>query len=144
VLRRVAAAHPEGGAVAPTALPCLRVLVVDNDAQSRDAIASLLAAWRCDVRAVADGAAAARALADGFDADIWLLDYHLDEGDTGVAVRARLAAQVGDRPCLILSADGSGEVRRIALEHGLGLLPKPVKALALKSMLRRLVAARGA
>jgi hypothetical protein len=45
---------------------------------------------------------------------------------------------------LILSADDSGDVRRIALEHGLGLLPKPAKALALKSMLRRLLTARAA
>ena len=75
---------------------------------------------------------------------LWLFDYHLDDGDTGVALQARLAQRFGARPTLILSADDSGDVRRVTLEHGLGLLPKPVKALALKSMLRRLLAARAA
>ena len=119
----------------------LRVLVVDNDPQALAALCAVLAGWQYQVVAVADGAAAEPALAQTL-ADLWLFDYHLDGGDTGVALHARLTARFGACPCLILSADDSGEVRRVALEHGLGLLPKPVKALALRSMLRRLLAAR--
>ena len=91
---------------------------------------------------VADGASAEACLTAGDGCDLWLFDYHLDHGDTGVALRERLSQRFGACPTLILSADNSGDVRRIALEHGLGLLPKPVKALALKSMLRRLLTAR--
>ena len=125
----------------------LRVLVVDNDPQALAALRTILDGWHCRVHAVGDGAQAEALLAAGADPALWLFDYHLsdsrlDDGDTGVALQARLAARFGPRPTLILSADGSGDVRRIALEHGLGLLPKPVKALALKSMLRRLSAAR--
>ena len=119
----------------------LRVLVVDNDPQALSALRAVLLGWHYQVVEVADGAAAETALAER-QADLWLFDYHLDDGDTGVALHARLAARFGARPCLVLSADDSGEVRRITLEHGLGLLPKPVKALALRSMLRRLLAAR--
>lgn len=128
----------------PNSLDGLRVLIVDNDPQALAALQAILAGWHCRDDACADGAAAEALLASGADPALWLFDYHLDDGDTGVALQSRLAARFGARPCLILSADDSGDVRRIALEHGLGLLPKPVKALALKSMLRRLLTARGA
>lgn len=137
--------------VAPMAggLEGLHVLIVDNDPQALAALQAILESWHCRVDAFADGAGAEALLASGADPALWLFDYHLgdvghDDGDTGVALQARLSARFGARPTLILSADGSGDVRRIALEHGLGLLPKPVKALALKSMLRRLSAARAA
>lgn len=122
----------------------LHVLIVDNDPQALAALRAILEGWQCRVDAFADGAAAEALLAGGATPALWLFDYHLCDGDTGVALQARLAARFGARPTLILSADDSGDVRRIALEHGLGLLPKPVKALALKSMLRRLSAARTA
>jgi PAS domain S-box-containing protein len=131
-----AAATESGG------LDGLRVLVVDNDPQALRALHSLLDAWHCRVATATDGQTAEARIAAGEGGDLWLFDYHLDAGDTGVALRTRLAERFGARPTLILSADDSGDVRRIALEHGLGLLPKPVKALALKSMLRRLLTAR--
>ena len=71
-----------------------------------------------------------------------LFDYHLDDGDTGVALHARLARRFGARPALILSADDSVEVRRDVLEDGLSLLSKPVRPLALKSVLDRMLAAQ--
>ncbi len=124
------------------ALDGVRVLIVDNDPRALDALRSILESWQCRVDAVADGASAEACLTAGDGCDLWLFDYHLDHGDTGVALRERLSQRFGACPTLILSADNSGDVRRIALEHGLGLLPKPVKALALKSMLRRLLTAR--
>lgn len=140
-LDAVASAQTEATSPAPVDDTALRVLVVDNDPQALSALRAVLLGWHYQVVAVADGAAAETALTER-QADLWLFDYHLDDGDTGVALHARLAARFGARPCLVLSADDSGEVRRITLEHGLGLLPKPVKALALRSMLRRLLAAR--
>ena len=131
----------------PTAgggLDGLRILIVDNDPQALAALRGVLDGWGCRVDAFADGAGAEALLASGAEPALWLFDYHLDDGDTGVALQARLAQRFGARPTLILSADDSGDVRRVTLEHGLGLLPKPVKARALKSMLRRLLAARAA
>lgn len=149
-LSRTQPAAPETPAAATATLEGLPVLLVDNDPQALAALAAMLTAWGCRVHACADGRAAdawLRACVAMPAPDLpalWLFDFHLDEGDTGVALHHRLAAGFGARPTLILSADGSGEVRRIALEHGLSLLPKPAKALALKSMLRRMLAARGA
>ena len=98
--------------------------------------------WGCRVDAVADGVAAEQALART-PADLWVFDYHLDAGDTGIALQARLAARFGARPTLIVSADDTGAVRGDALATGLSLLPKPVRPLALKSVLDRMRAMRG-
>ena len=76
-------------------------------------------------------------------ATLWLFDYHLDDGDTGIALAADLAARHGAQPTLILSADGGHAVRHAVLEAGHALLAKPLKPLALKSVLDRLLAGRG-
>lgn len=117
------------------------VLVVDNEAPALEALRSLLLGWGCSVAAAADGPAAARAL-DAQAADLWLFDYHLDDDDTGVALHERLSASHGARPAVIMSADAGESVRKAVYEAGLPLLIKPLKPLALKSVLDRLLAAR--
>ena len=117
------------------------VLVVDNEAATLEALRKLLAGWGCRVSAAADGATAQQLLT-AQSADLWLFDYHLDAGDTGVALCERLRPVHGTRPAVILSADPGEAVRRAVHEAGLPLLIKPVKPLALKSVLDRLLAAR--
>lgn len=117
------------------------VLVVDNDPQALAALAGLLRGWGCVVHE-ADGEAQARARLAQAEVALWLFDYNLDDGDTGTALRQRLAASGEPRPTLILSADDSLATRREVLEQGLTLLHKPVRPLALKSVLDRLLAAR--
>ncbi len=121
----------------------LHVLVVDNEPEALAALAAVLRGWGCVVSAVADGAAAEAVLARG-DCALWIFDYHLDHGDDGVALHARLAARGVAAPCLILSADQTGAVRVAAQEAGLPLLVKPLRPLALKSVLDRMLAARAA
>lgn len=118
-----------------------RVLLVDNDPQALAALARVLAGWGCEVVTAVDDASAQAALSERAAA-LWLFDYHLDRGDTGAALAARLAERFGARPTVILSADTGEAVRRAVLEAGLPLLGKPLKPLALKSVLDRLLAAR--
>lgn len=120
----------------------LRVLAVDNDAAALAALKAVLSGWGCEVVARTDGDSAARAMLEA-PADLWIFDYHLDDGETGIDVHERLSAIGGERPCLLLSADQTGAVRSAAQEAGLPLLLKPLRPLALKSMLDRLLAARG-
>ncbi|GAB3516290.1 hybrid sensor histidine kinase/response regulator [Pseudoxanthomonas daejeonensis] len=117
-----------------------RILLVDNDADALAALAQLLAGWGCEVATAADGDAAAMALA-ARPADLWLFDYHLDHGDTGVMLAARLRAGGDATPCLILSADASEATRTAVQDAELTLLAKPVRPLALKSVLDRMLAA---
>mgnify|MGYP001063023224 CR=1 FL=1 len=126
----------------PRGLARLRVLVVDNEAPAREALAGVLRGWGCQVRTAADGDAAAATLAQEA-IDLWIFDYHLDDGDDGVALHGRLAAAFPAAACLILSADQTGVVRTAAQEAGLPLLMKPLRPLALKSVLDRMLAARG-
>lgn len=133
---------PLPGTSARRGLAGQRVLVVDNEAPAREALAGVLRGWGCDVVVAADGAGASAALAEaGFD--LWIFDYHLDDGDDGVALHARLAASLPPAPCMLLSADQTGAVRAAAQEAGLPLLMKPLRPLALKSVLDRMLAARG-
>ncbi len=119
------------------------LLIVDNDAVALMALRQMLEGWGCRVLAAAHGTDADAILADE-TADAWLFDFHLDHGDTGVALHERLSARFGAQPCLILSADQTGAVRHAAQQADLPLLSKPLRPLALKSVLDRLLAARAA
>lgn len=117
------------------------MLVVDNEPLVLHALVQVLHGWGCNVTP-ATSLRTAQAALDSKPADLWLLDYHLDDGDTGVALYRRLSATHGPRPTLVLSADSGETVRRDVHEAGLPLLLKSVKPLALKSVLDRLLAAR--
>jgi PAS domain S-box-containing protein len=133
--------YPASLPVTRTGLAGAHVLVVDNEALALDALRHLLEGWGCSVDAAADGDVAEHAMV-ARDAALWLFDYHLDAGDTGLALHERLRARFGERPTLILSADATDHVRRYVADQGLGLLQKPVRPLALKSVLDRLLATR--
>lgn len=133
---RVAAPVPARARLAGT-----RILAVDNDPMALEALTGVLRGWGCEVEVVADGMQAAAVL-EIRPCAMWLFDYHLDDGDTGVALHARLTERFGARPTLILSADGTAEVRRETFDVGLALLSKPVRPLALKSVLDRMLAAQ--
>ncbi|WP_242107031.1 hybrid sensor histidine kinase/response regulator [Luteimonas aquatica] len=138
---RVAARAPAVAATGRAGLAGTRVLIVDNEPDALRSLRGLLESWGCQVLAAADGPQAESVLAER-EAALWLFDYHLDGGDTGAALHARLAQRFGPRPTLILSADGGDAVRRAVHEAGLPLLAKPLKPLALKSVLDRLLAAQ--
>jgi signal transduction histidine kinase len=122
-------------------IPGLRVLIVDNEATALGALSGVLQGWGCEVVAVGDGTTAMHALAQQ-TCGLWIFDYHLDAGDDGVSLYARLRELHAATPCLILSADRTGAVRVAAQEAGLPLLMKPLRPLALKSILDRMLAAR--
>lgn len=124
-----------GGA---STLKGIRVLVVDNDPDALEAIRQLLVSWGCDVIAVRDPGALG---ASAHDAALWLFDYHLDDGDTGVALWKRLVAVHGPRPTVILSADTGSDTREAVRTVGLSLLNKPFKPLALRWAINHLLAA---
>ncbi|GGK04487.1 hybrid sensor histidine kinase/response regulator [Luteimonas terricola] len=113
------------------------VLLLDNDPMALESLAALLRGWGCSVD-LAAGADAAISAHGARGAELWLLDYHLDHGDTGIHAWQRLSARFGSVPTLVLSADATDAVRRDVAEHGLGLLQKPVRPLALKSVLGRM------
>ncbi len=124
--------RPAGG------LEGVKVVCVDNDPSALRGIASLLEAWGCRVRACrgVDEALAAAS----WSPDLLVLDYHLDDGVTGLDLLQRLRTEAGvDVPVLLVSADASERLREQAESAACVLLRKPLKPLQVRSALRRLL-----
>ncbi|MEO8011226.1 MAG: hypothetical protein ABI650_06235 [Dokdonella sp.] len=73
--------------------------------------------------------------------DMWLLDYHLDNADRGLDLRASLGADAISLPCISVTADHSEAARDAVQQAGCRLLYKPLKPLALRSLMARLASA---
>ncbi|WP_409460000.1 PAS-domain containing protein [Stenotrophomonas maltophilia] len=124
-------------AIGNSTLKGVHVLMVDNDEEALQALRQLLLSWGCEVTAVTDVAAIG---SSAQQAVLWLFDYHLDDGDTGVALWKRQAALHGPRPTVILSADTGSATRDAVRAAGLSLLSKPFKPLALHWAINHLLA----
>jgi CheY-like chemotaxis protein len=118
----------------------LQVLVVDNERQIQSGMRTLLSGWGCEVASAGDYDEAVRLFAKGGRPDIILADYHLDEGETGDRVVARLQAHFATAiPAAMISAD-RGEPLKVKLAAaGIPLLNKPVKPAQLRSLLRTML-----
>ena len=121
--------------------PRARVLVVDNDPAVLKAMQALLEGWRCEV-VPARSAAEAEIAAAAAPPDLLLLDFHLDGGSTGLEVQAALERRFGPLPAVIVTADHGEPVRLAVAAAGAQLLHKPLKPLALKSLMARLLGPR--
>jgi Na+/proline symporter/signal transduction histidine kinase len=117
-----------------------KILLLDNEAQLLAAVAELLRSWHCEVVAVATPFAAVNALQQGFQPDLLLFDYHLDQGATGVEVAAQLQQHFAvQSPVVIHSADQQQQTRDAAQNAGFHFMLKPLKAASLKRLLQRLL-----
>lgn len=112
--------------------------VVDNDSRLLAAVAQLLSDWGAEVIS-ATGREQLPAHPERCP-DLLILDYHLDQGDTGIAVLQHVRSLCGRMvPAIINSADPDEQLREQAIaEHAL-FMPKPLKTAALKRSLKRLL-----
>ncbi|MCW3837657.1 PAS-domain containing protein [Sphingomonas canadensis] len=110
----------------------LRILAVDNDERIVEASIALLE--RLGHRATgARGIAGALAIEGPFDAA--LVDYHLDHGEDGLDLIARLRARHPGLPALLVTAETSPDLRARAAAMGIGILHKPVAPGAIEAFL---------
>ncbi|WP_248806968.1 hybrid sensor histidine kinase/response regulator [Pseudomonas sp. MWU13-2100] len=137
------ASHPASAAgkavpVNGHALSGAQVLCVDNEDSILIGMHSLLTRWGCRVSTARNREECAALLDGGLRPQLALVDYHLDDGETGTGLmtwmRTRLAEPL---PGVVISADLRPET--IAQVHGAGLeyLAKPVKPAALRALLSR-------
>jgi signal transduction histidine kinase/CheY-like chemotaxis protein len=116
------------------------VLCVDNDRSIIDGMKALLSSWQCPVIAATDSAEAIEQLkAARVTPDIIISDYHLDRENGCDAIRAIAAACNADIPGIIVTADGSNDVRADAIAGGYAFLQKPVKPAALRALISSLI-----
>jgi response regulator of citrate/malate metabolism len=71
-----------------------------------------------------------------------VLDYHLDRGQTGLDVLVELRREHPGVQAVMLTADRDGELRQRLMEAGVVVLYKPLKPLAMRQVMQRVVAAR--
>ncbi|MCV0440134.1 MAG: hybrid sensor histidine kinase/response regulator [Hydrogenophaga sp.] len=113
-----------------------RVLLIEDDADSRAALIGLLRAWGCDVRSAEDVASARQRLTEGFAPEAVLADLRLAGGASGIEAVLAVRSTVGQElPALLVTGDvGDAQAQR-AEAAGLRLLAKPVKPMQLRAFL---------
>ncbi len=131
----------EGERASVPATPMSTVVVVDNDAAVLKGMEALLSGWRCQVLPARDLDEARARVAQGAP-DLLILDYHLDAQRTGLDVLAALRADGVETPAIFVTADHSQAVREAVQTAGAHLLQKPLRPLALKSLMSRLLTAK--
>jgi signal transduction histidine kinase/CheY-like chemotaxis protein len=119
-----------------------KILIVENDPSSAEAMALLLEKWGCDVaKTVSTSDALERIGALGGTPDAIIADLHLDSDESGLqavnAIRQQVKSEI---PAMIVTADYSVDAAREAAAYGLELLKKPVKPAEMRSLLSFLLA----
>ncbi|HEU0153253.1 MAG TPA: PAS domain-containing hybrid sensor histidine kinase/response regulator [Arenimonas sp.] len=130
-----APAKPPRTVAAQGDLGGLKVLCLDNDREILDGMEALLGRWGVDVR-VAETVAHALAAAQADRPDVLVADYHLHDELDGLGALQSLRAVCGPHtPAVLVTADGSDELKRAARDLGIPVLTKPVKPASLRAFL---------
>lgn len=118
----------------------LVVLAVDNEPRILEGMAALLKGWGCDVYTAPSAREALAVMKEARRAPhILLVDYHLDEGATGIEAAVQLRWRFGSElPAILITADRSPEVRAEAAEKSIDMLNKPLKPAQLRARLAQL------
>lgn len=129
--------EPPGVETRDRSMRGLSVLVIDNERQIQTGMANLLSGWGCKV-AVADGYdQAVTQLDGGTRPDVMLVDYHLNDQETGDVVIRRLRAHLeADVAAIVISADRGEALKNELAASDIPLLNKPVKPAQLRAILR--------
>lgn len=118
----------------------LRVLVIEDDRQSAQALRGLLDSWGCVVAVVEGLQGALTTVGGGFEPDLVLSDFRLRAGETGLRTLQRLRdALQRPIPACLMSGDTDPQLIQACRDAGLPLLHKPVRPAKLRTLMRRLV-----
>lgn len=123
-------------------LAATKIAVIENDASVREAMRALLDRWGCEAR-LCSGLAAVETLIltePGFRPEVILADFHLDNGESGLAAVDMLRAARGpSTPAVVITADHSTEVAERVAVAGCEMLRKPLKPAELRALLTHLI-----
>jgi len=121
----------------------LTVLCLDNDMTILEGMRALLGRWGVDCRIALDLEQARNELAHG-KFDLILADYHLaDDADGLQALQVLRSEYLQLPPAVMITADGSSELKQRARVLGYPILHKPVRPAALRALLTALVRRQG-
>jgi DNA-binding NtrC family response regulator len=117
-----------------------RVLIVDDEDNQRQGLATMIGAWGYQTETAADGQEALEKLA-GFPAQVLVTDLMMPRMD-GAELLRRLAAQGGGPATIMITSFGSLETA-LEIVHELGafwFMEKPIQPHALRILLERAAA----
>ncbi|WP_417579855.1 NahK/ErcS family hybrid sensor histidine kinase/response regulator [Pelagibacterium sp.] len=124
---------------ANTLLDGLHVLCVDNERSILDAMSGLLQNWGCEVRTATSLKEIAQlGMLEGWVPDLVLMDYHLDQTSGLDAIEWLKQIVGGHLPTVLVTADQTPAVRKLAETRGTPVLNKPVKPAALRALLSQM------
>lgn len=116
------------------------VLVLDNDPAICSGMERLLDGWGMDVMTAMNGQEALVLIEDGFRPDLLLVDYHLDNDETGLDVARVLNQQLSPPvPVLMITANYSRELNALIESIQYKLINKPVKPMKLRMVMSSLL-----
>jgi signal transduction histidine kinase len=119
-----------------TELGRLRIWLIDNDSNVLEALKQLLENWGCAI-ATATNLTELEQLKAAHDLpQLLIVDYQLDDGVTGLDVIEQAGLET--LPAIVNTANHDEGIRERVLDAGYPLLYKPLKAPALKRMIKRL------
>jgi len=140
VAARAQIVEPQPAEVAINATRGKLVIVIDDDELVLESMGGLLRSWGCRVVAAATPDEALANLGPGERPDLIICDYRLANGQSGIAAIAELRKAHGAPvPAFLMSGDTAPERLREARESGHHLLHKPLRAMALRTMINRLL-----
>ncbi|WP_461516088.1 PAS domain-containing hybrid sensor histidine kinase/response regulator [Porticoccus sp.] len=103
----------------------IRVLCIDNEEEILEGMKSLLSQWGCQVM-LAKGPLDMGPHLNGHPPDILLVDFHLEEHLTGIELVKSFPQTWRHRPCMVISADNSDDIRQQVEEAGFTYMSKPL------------------
>jgi two-component system, sensor histidine kinase len=117
------------------------ILVIDDEAEIRDAMRQLLSNWGCNAVCVDSVSEAKAIIRSGLKPDLVIADYRLRESQTGVeAIRAVIDIMQAKIPGILITGDTAPERLQEAARSGFKLLHKPVNPGQLRMVVNVLLA----
>ncbi len=117
----------------------MKMLCIDNESTILDGMKAVLETWGCVFHGVTEWQEDLP-----WEPDALLVDYHLDDGVTGIEVAEMFQKRFGeDKPIVVISADQNNDVRAQAASRAFFFLRKPLKAASLWSVLARINTMKG-
>lgn len=119
-----------------------RILLIENDPSSAEAMGVLLEKWGCQVIPATSATEALERLAMlGEVPDTIVADLHLEHHESGLAAVQEIRRHTKiDIPAVIVTADYSEKAAKEASRQGLEVLKKPVKPAEMRALLSFLLA----
>ncbi|HEA17786.1 MAG TPA: response regulator [Pseudoalteromonas prydzensis] len=119
-----------------TELGRLHIWLVDNDRNVLEALKQLLENWGCEIATATNLVELEQLKVTHELPQLLIVDYQLDDGVTGLELIRQ--AGIGELPAIVNTANHDEAIRERVLDAGYPLLYKPLKAPALKRMIKRL------